>query len=73
MKRLENMVPKNIPNTETRKILKNKSILYEDRLYQDFNMEIKRIRLRENLSYIISKPSIYIRTKVPEHIYNVIL
>lgn len=49
MKRLEEMVPRDQPNTEVRKILKNNTIIFEDRLYQDFNMEIKRIRLRDSL------------------------
>lgn len=53
MQKLEEMIPKDRPNTDIRKILKNKDILFEDRLYTDFNMEIKRIRLRDSLSYII--------------------
>lgn len=69
MKKLEEMIPLDRPNTDVRKILKNKDILFEDRLYTEFNMEIKRIRLRDSLSFIIGKPNIYMRTKVPEHIY----
>ncbi|KRX01048.1 hypothetical protein PPERSA_00796 [Pseudocohnilembus persalinus] len=73
MQKLEQMVQRDEPNTDIKKILKNPKVLFEDRLYTEFNMEIKRIRLRENLSNIIQKPSIYLRTKVPEHIYNVLI
>lgn len=72
MKRLEELVPRSEPNTSKTKILKNSEVLFENRLYQEFNLDIKRIRLREKLSQILLKPNIYIRTKVPENIFKVL-
>lgn len=39
-----------------------------ERVYTDFNFEIKRIRLREPLTKILGNVDIYIRTKTPENI-----
>jgi len=36
-------------------------------MYTLFNVEIKRIRLRENLSKLLLNPDLYIRIKVPEN------
>ena len=41
-------------------------------MYQDFQVDIKRIRIREKLKKILEKPDIYIRKKVPEHICHVL-
>lgn len=59
------------------KILKNININFTNRLYSDFNLEIKRvtflyifyqIRFRPSLSQILLDPSIYIKSKVDEQI-----
>jgi hypothetical protein len=69
-------------NRETIKILKNKDIKFKERIYTDFNVEIKRvllnqiflkIRLRENLSKLLMNPDLYIRTKVPENIEDTLI
>lgn len=41
-----------------------------ERLYADFNLELKRIRLRPSLDALLIDPSIYIRSKVSEDICN---
>jgi hypothetical protein len=43
MKKFEEKVPRLQPNTETFKILKNKDIRYENRLYTAFNIELRRV------------------------------
>ncbi|KAL4490305.1 hypothetical protein ABPG72_004344 [Tetrahymena utriculariae] len=68
MKKLEEKIPRAEPNSESIKILKNSDVKFQERQYLDFDMEIKRIRLRENLTKILMKPDIYIRTKEPENI-----
>jgi len=56
------------PNTETFKILRNTNILFKDRIYCDFGLDIKKVRLRENLREFLMKPDIYNRIKLPETI-----
>ncbi|EGR26983.1 hypothetical protein IMG5_203820 [Ichthyophthirius multifiliis] len=68
MKLLDEKIPINEPNSESFKILKNSDIKFKERIYQDFNLEIKRIRLRNTLKQILQNADIYIRTKVPENI-----
>lgn len=55
-------------NKDKQKILKNTKILFTTRAYADFNLELKRIRLRPSLSQILLDPSIYIKSKVDEKI-----
>ena len=51
-------------------MLYNPTIRYKQRLYQDFNVAIKKIKLRDSLSAIMSAPDIYLRSKVPEDMYD---
>ena len=53
--------------------MRNSEIKFKDRIYADFNLEIKRIRLRETLDQILVKPDIYLRTKVPENISETLI
>jgi len=39
-------------------------MLFKERLYQDFGLEIKKVRLRETLREFLMKPDIYNRVKV---------
>lgn len=43
MKRLEEMVPRNMPNTARFKYLKNKEVLFKERLYLEYNLDIRRV------------------------------
>ena len=70
---LEKEIPRLEPNSDKFKILKNIDLKFKERIFLDFNMEILRIRLREKLDNILSKPDIYIRTKVPENICNTLI
>lgn len=59
------------PNDKKFKLIYNPEIRFKHRLYQDFNCAIKKIKLREPLSEIISNPDIYLRSKVPEEMYRI--
>ena len=61
---------RNKPNDKKTKFLFNPQVRFKSRMYLDFNVSIKKIRLRENLSRIMGNPDIYMRSKVPEEIYD---
>jgi len=48
----------------------NPEIKFKNRIYQDFNCAIKKIKLRDTLSEIMAAPDIYLRSKVPEDMYD---
>ena len=68
MKIFDDLIKRKEPNSKTFKMLKNKNISFVERLYSDFNLEIKRIRLRPSLEALLIDPSIYVKSKVPEEI-----
>ena len=43
---------------------------FKSRLYIDFNVAIKKIRLRDALTKIMGSPDVYLRSKVPEDMYD---
>lgn len=55
-------------NTKQFKILKNSKVSFLNRLYADYNIDIKRIRFRPSLTQLLLDPIIYIKSKVPEEI-----
>jgi hypothetical protein len=57
------------PNNKKFKMLYNPEIKFKDRIYQDFNCAIKKIKLRDTVTSIIAEPDIYLRAKVPENMY----
>ena len=61
------------PNDKKFKMLYNPNIRYKNRIYLDFQCQIKKIKLREKLSNIIASPDIYLRSKVPEDMYATLL
>ena len=69
---MEKLIERSQANSESFKILRNLNVRFFDRIYTDFNFEIKRIRLREPLTKILGNVDIYIRTKTPENIQNVL-
>lgn len=58
------------PNQRRNKLLYNPEVRFKDRLYWDFNASIKRIKLRDTLTRIMSTPDVFLRSKVPEEIYD---
>ena len=69
MTKIKNFFHYEHPNDDNCKILKNQNVLFQERLYLDFNVRIKMIKLRETLEEIVNNPDMYSRIKVPENIY----
>jgi len=57
-------------NDKRFKMIYNPDIKFKNRMYQDFNCSIKKIKLRDTLSQIMSVPDIYLRSKVPIEMYD---
>ena len=51
-------------------MLYNPAVRFKNRLYLDFNASLKKIRLRDNLQKIMALPDVYLRSKVPEDMYD---
>ena len=60
------------PNDKKFKMLYNPLVKFKNRLYTEFNVSIKKIRLRDSLSKISEKPDIYLRSKVPQEMYHIL-
>ena len=50
----------------------NPEIKFKERIYQEFNCAIKKIKLRDTITSIIGEPDIYLRSKVPENMFDTI-
>ena len=51
-------------------MLFNPEITFKHRLYVDFNVQLKKIKLRETLTRLMGAPDVYLRAKVPEDIFD---
>ena len=58
------------PNDRKYTLLYNPDVRFKHRLYLDFNVQIKKIKLRDSLTQIMGAPDVYLRAKVPEDIYD---
>ena len=58
------------PNDKQFKMLHNPQIRYKNRMYMKFEVALKRIRLRDTLSKIMLNADVYLRSKVPEDMYD---
>ena len=58
------------PNQRRLKLLYNPEVRFKYRMYWDFHASIKRIKLRDTLTKIMSSPDVFLRSKVPEEIYD---
>jgi hypothetical protein len=52
-------------------MLYNTEIKFKERAYMDFNFALKLIKLRSPLTQIVMGPDIYIRSKVPEKMFEI--
>lgn len=59
------------PNDKHFKMLYNPTVRFKNRLYMDFNVTLKHIRLREPLTKLMKSADIYLRSKVPEEMYDI--
>ena len=60
------------PNDRKYTLLYNPDVRFKNRNYTEFNAAIKKIKLRENLRSIMGAPDVYIRSKVPEEMYDIL-
>ena len=58
------------PNDKKFKMLYNPKIRYKNRMYMGFNATLKKIKLRDPLTKIMASPDVYLRSKVPEDMYD---
>lgn len=58
------------PNDKKFKMLYNPQVRYKNRMYQEFNVSMKRIRMRDPLTKIMGAADVYLRSKVPEDMYD---
>mmetsp|Transcript_4970 Transcript_4970/g.3585 ORF Transcript_4970/g.3585 Transcript_4970/m.3585 type:complete len:224 (-) Transcript_4970:291-962(-) len=58
------------PNDKKYKLIYNPEVRFKNRLYLDFNVMIKKIKLRDTISKIMGAPDVYLRSKVPDEIYD---
>lgn len=73
MKKLEERIVKSTANNSNFKIMKDPTITFEHRLYSEFDVDIKKIKLREPLKTLVLQPQLYLREKVPLEIYDTII
>jgi len=60
------------PNDRKYTLLYNPDVRFKNRIYLDFNVAIKKIKLREPLRSIMGAPDVYLRSKVPEDMYDIL-
>jgi hypothetical protein len=53
------------PNDRKFTLLYNPDVRFKNRIYLDFNVAIKKVKLREPLRQIMGAPDVYLRSKVP--------
>jgi len=58
------------PNDKKYKLIYNPEVRFKNRLYLDFNVQIKKIKMREPITKIMGTPDVYLRSKVPDDIYD---
>ena len=49
----------------------NPNVRFKNRIYLDFNVAIKKVKLRDPLKITMALPDVYLRSKVPEKVYNI--
>jgi len=51
-------------------MLYNPNVRYKHRMYLDFSVTMKRIKLRDTLTSIMASSDIYLRSKVPAEMFD---
>jgi hypothetical protein len=54
------------------KMMYDPSVRFKNRQYLDFNVAVKKLKLREPLRAIMGAPDVYLRHKVPEDMYHIL-
>ena len=58
------------PNDKKFNMLYNPQVRFKNRMYTDFHVSMKRIKLRDTLTSIMGRSDVYLRSKVPEDMYD---
>lgn len=72
MQELAKRLPKKNDNTPSFKMMRNEKTTFNDRMFLDYNCDIKRIKLLRTIKTLVEKPDIYLRERVPLEIYNTV-
>ncbi|KAH9187617.1 hypothetical protein AeNC1_010413 [Aphanomyces euteiches] len=72
MTTVTNLVPRTTANSTTTgfRMFSNPDIRFSQRLYTAFDVDLKRIKLRDPLPDIIKRPELYMRSKVSENCFQ---
>ena len=73
MKKVKEAFPKTQMNSKTFMIFSDSNILFNKRLYSIFDLSLKFIKIRMNLSEILSTFDIYLKSKKYREIYDVFM
>jgi len=73
MARLEQRIVKVAANTDTFKIMKDPRILFDQRLYAEFDVDIKKVKLRTLLKNLLASSDTYMPRSVPKDIYDTLM
>jgi hypothetical protein len=66
-------LPKANQNSDAFKIIRNEKLSFYKRMYLDFNIDTKRVKLRKSIKRLVDMPDIYLRERVPIETYNTIM
>ena len=70
MKKVKEMLPKNQMNTKNLMVFADSTVLFNKRLYSKFDLSLKFIKLRDNLSNILQTYDIYTKANKYRQIYD---
>lgn len=70
MDRFYRMNERQRPNDRQYKMLYNPLVKFKNRMYTDFHVSMKRIKLRDTLTKIMGQSDVYLRSKVPQDMYD---
>ena len=73
MKKLEERITKVAANTDKFKIMKDPRILFHERIYSEFDVDVKKVKLRTLLKTLLSYPDTYMPRAVPKDIYETLM
>ena len=73
MNLIKEKLPKLELNTEKKKIFANSKILFNKRIYSNFNLCLKFIKLRNPLTNILNTADIYLKANKYREIFNAFL
>ena len=73
MKKVKESLPKNQMNTKNIMIFADSTVLFNKRLYSKFDLSLKFIKLRDNLSNILQTYDIYTKANKYRQIYDAFL